>query len=143
LIRYDAGSEFAPDDPFGRTVLVLERSGAARLGNWRLGRSRAWAGRLDGRVFEAVLSHLSAGGFPERRPAAILPGAAHFTLTVEADPPQSVLDSLYTDNAGYRNALVLLNGVVRQLSGDAIPVGPPPAEALVHDPRTIDIGDLT
>jgi hypothetical protein len=139
-IRYLTGNEHAPDDPFGRIVLVLDPAGLVRLGNWSRGGVRAWGGTVALGVVDRVLAHLRAGGFPER-PRSITPSAL-FTLSLETDPPQSVMDSIHTANAGYREALQLLHCVIRQLSGDEIPVGRPPEEALVHGARSIDIDDV-
>jgi hypothetical protein len=135
-IRYDAGSEFAPDHPSGRILLVLERSGKARLGNWRLGAARAWTGRVDPSAFDAVIAHLLTGGFPDYSPPPI-PPSAHFTLTVVTESAQehSVTDSIYTKNQGLRNAPAWLHAVVRQLSGDAIPLGPLRNQRLVLESR--------
>lgn len=121
-IRYDAGNPNAPDDPFGRTLLVLDRTGLARLDNWHRGGTRAWSGSVGLGVMDEVLSHLAAGGFPDWRPRVIVPGAI-YTLTVEGNLPQSVIDNVNTSNPDYKKALELLNGVIRQLSGGAIPVG--------------------
>jgi hypothetical protein len=131
-IRYVAGSEFAPDHPFGSTELVLQRSGEARLSQARQGSKRSWSGRVEPAAFDAVLAHLEAGGFPGYEPGPITP-SAHFTLVVETDSGQSysVTDSLYPKNQGIKNALAWLDAVVRQLSGDAIPVGPVRSQQLV------------
>jgi len=135
-IRYDAGSEFAPDHPFGRTELVLERSGEARLEQALRGSNRSWAGRVDTAAFDAILAHLEAAGFPGYQPGPITP-SAHFTLSVdtESGDQHSLTDSLYPKNEGLKNALAWLNAVVRQLSGDAIPVGPVRNQRLVLESR--------
>lgn len=119
-IRYDAGNAEAPDDPFGRTLLVIEPTGLARLDNWHRGGTRAWSGSVGLGVVDEVLRHLAAGGFPDWRPPSIIPGAI-YTLTVEGNPPQSVIDNINTSNPDYKKALALLNGVIRRLSGNAIP----------------------
>ena len=121
-IRYDAGNAEAPDDPFGRMLLILDRTGLARLDNWHRGGARAWSGSVALGVMDEVLSHLAAGGFPDWRPRSIVPGAI-YTLTVEGNLPQSVIDNVNTSNPDYKKALELLNGVIRQLSEGAIPVG--------------------
>lgn len=142
-IRYDAGSEFAPDHPFGRTLLILDRSGNARLGSWRLGTARAWIGRVEPSAFEAAIAHLLAGGFPDYSPPPI-PPSAHFTLTVDTESSQrhSVMDSIHSKNVGVRNALAWLDAVVRQLSGDAIPVGPVRNQRLVLQRREATIEEV-
>jgi hypothetical protein len=142
-IRYDTGNPNAPDDPFGRRLLILERSGAARLGNWSRGGNRAWVGQIEPAAFDAVIAHLEAGGFPGWEPPPIPPSAA-FTLTVDADQRRrySVTDSIYSQNKSYRNALAWLDAVVRQLSGDAIPVGPVRNQRLVLESREADIAAI-
>lgn len=136
-IRYVTGNPEAPDDPFGRMVLVLEPTGLVRLGNWHRGGVRAWGGSVALGVMDAVLEHLRDGGFPAG-PRSITPSAV-FTLTVESNPPQSVTDSVHSSNESYRSALKLLHGVIRQLSEGQLAVGPAPAEMLVLSTRSIDI----
>lgn len=131
MIRYDAGSEFAPDHPFGRTTLVLRRSGEATLEQAHQGSRRSWAGRVQPAAFEAVIAHMEAGGFPTYAPGPIPPSAV-FTFTVDAF---SVTDSIYSKNPSFRNALAWLDAIVRQLSGDAIPVGPVRNQRLVLESR--------
>ncbi len=142
-IRYDTGNEFAPDDPFGRRLLRLERSGAVRLGNWSRAGKRAWVGQAEPAAFDAVIGHLVAGGFPTWLPPPI-PASAAFTLTLETDRAGrfSVTDSIYSENQSYRNALAWLDAVVRQLSGDAIPVGPVRNQRLVLESREARIEEV-
>jgi hypothetical protein len=142
-IRYDTGNEFAPDDPFGRRLLRLERSGDARLGNWSRAGRRGWTGRVEPAAFDAVIGHLLAGGFPTWMPSPI-PASAAFTLTVETDRARrfSVTDSIHSENTSYRNALTWLDAVVRQLSGDAIPVGPVRNQRLVLESREARIEEV-
>lgn len=135
-IRYRAGSEFAPDDPFGDLSLVLERSGTAHLEQRRLGTARSWAGRVEPSAFDAVLAHLKAGGFPDYQPGPITPSAT-FTLTVIAGSEDSVTDSIYSKNRSFRDALAWLDCIVRQLSGDAIPVGPVRNQRLVLESHEV------
>jgi len=142
-IRYDTGNEFAPDDPFGRRLLSLERSGAVRLGNWGRGGKRAWAGRVEPAAFVAVIAHLVAGGFPTWVPP-LIPASAAFTLTVDTERAGrfSVTDSIHSQNKSYRDALAWLDAVVRQLSADAIPVGPVRNQRLVLESREARIEEV-
>ena len=133
-IRYSAGSEFAPDHRFGQTVLVLERTGAAHLEQRHQGARRSWSGRVEPAAFDAVIAHLEAGGFPNYVPGPITPSAV-FTITVEAAASFSVTDSIYSKNQSFRNALAWLDAVVRQMTGDAIPVGPVRRQRLVLESR--------
>ena len=143
-IRYDTGNEHAPDDPFGRRLLLLDRSGAVRLGTWARSGNRAWAGRVEPSAFDAVIAHLEAGGFPTWVPPPIPPSAA-FTLSVDTEKGQrfSVVDSIYSQNKSFRNALAWLDAVVRQLSGDAIPVGPARNQRLVLESREANVGEVS
>ncbi|HEY8641704.1 MAG TPA: hypothetical protein VIO84_02945 [Candidatus Dormibacteraeota bacterium] len=143
-IRYRAGSEYAPDDPFGRTLLWLHRDGRARLGNWHRGNSRAWSGHVDTTVLGQVVAHLQAGGFPDAKPLSLVPGAT-FEIRILTDSPRSkpdpltVGDNTHSRNPDYRAAIVLLDSVVRQLSQDTIPVGAAPTRTLVDGVRGIDV----
>lgn len=116
---------------------MLELSGSVRLEQRRQGARRAWAGRVEPSAFDAVMAHLQAGGFPDYRPGPITPSAA-FTLTVVAGTAElSVTDSIHSKNQSFRNALAWLDAMVRQLSGDAIPVGPVRNQRLVLESREV------
>jgi hypothetical protein len=127
LIRYSVGNEHNPADPWGRSELVIRADGGARLDqHFSRGRpARAWAGHVDAAVPAELLAALDRAGFPAVPPLAPLPpGAAVRRLAVETDgTTREVLVGWHRAPSlpGYAEAFDLLDAVVRQLSGDAVP----------------------
>ena len=110
-IRYSVGNEHDPGDPWGRSELVIHTDGSARLDHYfsRGRQPRAWAGHVDAAV-------PPAGPLP--------PGTAPRRLTVEADGTarQAIVSWHRAPSLpGYAEAFDLLDAVIRQLSGDAVP----------------------
>jgi hypothetical protein len=126
-IRYSAGNEHNPGDPWGRSELVIHADGSARLDHYfsRGRKPRAWTGRVDATVPGELLAALDRAGFPVLPPMGPLPpGAALRRLTVEADgAAEQVLVSWHRTSSlpGYAEAFDLIDAVIRQLSGDAVP----------------------
>jgi hypothetical protein len=126
-IRYSTGNEHSPTDPWGRSELVLQPDGRARLDHYfSRGRpARAWTGQVGAAAVAALRAALDEAGFP----AAPGPGLR---------PPDSTLRRLLIqgDGAvqqvalgwpqapslpGYAAAFDILDGVIRQLSSAAVP----------------------
>ena len=126
-IRYSAGSEHDPGDPWGRSELVIRADGSARLDHhFSRGRQpRAWAGHVDATVTDELLAALDRAGFPAVPPTGPLPpGAALRRLTVETSAAaQQALVSWHRTPSlpGYAEAFALIDALIRQLSGDAVP----------------------
>ena len=126
-VRYSAGSEHDPGDPWGRSELVIRADGSARLDHhFSRGRQpRAWAGHVDATVTDELLAALDRAGFPAVPPTGPLPpGAALRRLTVESDgAARQALVSWHRAPSlpGYAEAFDLIDAVIRQLSGDAVP----------------------
>ena len=137
-IRYSAGNEHNPGDPWGRSELVIRADGSARLDHhFSRGRQpRAWAGHVDASVPGELLAALDRAGFPAVPPAGPLPpGAAPRRLTVETDgAARQALVSWHRAPSlpGYAEAFDLIDAVIRQLSGDAVPY-PTERGPVVHD----------
>jgi hypothetical protein len=136
-VHYTVGNENNPSDPFGRSVLVIGADGAARLEH-HFSRSRAvgrWTGRVDGAALQSLWSALDLAGFPAMPTSTFLPGSSLRQLTVDTDgtPQQTLIDWHGSAKLpGYAEAFDLLDGIIRQLSGDTVkyPTKQPP---IVHD----------
>jgi len=138
-IVYEAGSEHAPDDPFGHCRLELFRSGAARLSNRSHGRERSWTGAIDTGLIDEIAAHLEAGGFPAvPQPRSVTPGATTHVIVLdsaEGHASAQLYGYAYQKLDGYRDAIPLLEAVERQLSLDSLKIGPPSDRALVAAAR--------
>jgi len=136
-VHYTVGNENNPTDPFGRSVLVIGPDGAASLEH-HFSRSRTvgrWTGRVDPAALQSLWSALELAGFPAMPTATFLPGSSLRQLTVDVDgtPQQTLIDWHGAAKLpGYAEAFDLLDGVIRQLSGDSVtyPTKQPP---IVHD----------
>ena len=126
-IRYSVGNEHNPTDPWGRSELVIRADGSARLDHhFSRGREpRAWTGHVDATALGELTAALDRAGFPAVPPAPPLPpGSALRRLTVVADgAAQQALVSWHRTPSlpGYAVAFALIDAVIRQLSGDAVP----------------------
>src|SRR3954471_1073481 len=74
-LRYRAGNEHNPSDPFGRLELIVDPDGTARLDHYRVGAHQAWGGVIDAAVLERVSDALARAGFPDV-PAHPLPASS-------------------------------------------------------------------
>src|SRR3954471_2077311 len=63
-LRYRAGNEHNPSDPFGRLELIVDPDGTARLDLYRVGAHQAWGGVIDAAVLKRVSDALERAGFP-------------------------------------------------------------------------------
>jgi len=136
-VHYTVGNENNPSDPFGRSVLVISPDGAASLEH-HFSRSRTvgrWTGRVDPVALASVWGALELAGFPAMPTATFLPGSSLRQLTIDVDgaPQQALIDWHGAAKLpGYAEAFDLLDGVIRQLSGDTVkyPTKQPP---IVHE----------
>jgi hypothetical protein len=126
-IRYSTGNEHSPADPWGRSELAIEPGGRARLDHYfSRGRpARAWTGQVDAAALTALEAALAEAGFPAAPgPGLLPPDAAVRRLVVEADGTarQVSLGWHQTPSLpGYATAFDILDGVIRQLSGETVP----------------------
>ena len=125
-IRYSTGNEHNPADPWGRSELVLQADGRARLDHYfSRGRpARAWTGQVGAAAVAALRAALDEAGFPEGPgPGPRPPDATLRRLVIEADGgvQQVALGWHQTPSRpGYAAAFDILDGVIRQLSGAAV-----------------------
>jgi hypothetical protein len=134
-IRYSTGNEHSPTDPWGRSELVLEPGGRARLDHYfSRGRpARAWTGHVDAAALAALGSALDEAGFPAvPGPGFLPPDSTLRRLVVEVDgAAQQVRLGWHQtpSRPGYAAAFDILDGVIRQLSGETVPY--PTAQPLI------------
>ena len=136
-VHYTVGNENNPSNPFGRSVLVIGPDGSARLEHHfsRAATVGRWTGRVDAAALQGLWTALDVAGFPAMPTATFLPGSSLRQLTVDVDgtPQQTLIDWHGAAKLpGYAEAFDLLDGVIRQLSGDTVryPTKQPP---IVHD----------
>jgi hypothetical protein len=126
-IRYSTGNEHNPADPWGRSELVVHADGRARLDHHfsRGGSARAWTGQVDAAPLGALGAALEESGFPAvPGPGFLPPDATVRCLVVEADgsAQQASLGWHQTPSLpGYATVFDILDGVIRQLSSEAVP----------------------
>lgn len=140
-LTYTSGSEWSPTDPFGRCVLVIRADGGARLDRTQRGQTGAWQGRVPSAILGEVLLDLFRAGFPEVAAYLIPPGSTRYDIQLRSGTTQTATIHSYVSRQmpGYREAIQLLDGIVRQLSLDVIRVGPPPGRILVTDAQAATV----
>ena len=136
-VHYSVGNESNPGDPWGRSELVVAGDGAAHLEH-HFSRARtvgAWSGRVDPAALDQLWQALEVASFPAAPTTPFVPGSSlrRLTVTIDGVPAQAILDWHTTSTMpGYAEAFDLLDGIVRQLSGDAVPY-PTTQPPIVHD----------
>jgi hypothetical protein len=119
-LRYSAGNEHSPTDPWGRSELVIQPDGRARLDHhFSRGRgTRVWTGRVGAAALAALWAALDRSGFPVAPRPQLVPDATVHQLTVQAgEESQQVIVDRSQAPPGYREAFALLDQVTGQLSG--------------------------
>jgi hypothetical protein len=124
-ILYSVGNENNPGNPFGRSELVIEPDGVARLEHHfsRVRRVDGWTGRVDAVALGGVWAGLDQAGFPATPTSPFPPGSTLRSLTVETDGvrQQTTVDWHGAPKLpGYAEVFDVLDGVIRQLSGDSV-----------------------
>jgi hypothetical protein len=136
-LRYSVGDENDPGDPWGRTDLLIHADGSTRLEH-HFSRERGVivrTGRIDVGALDVLWVGLRRAGFPSVLVAAAVPEAPLRRLTVEDDAGSQTAVVGWTQAAslrGYAAAFDVLDGVVRQLSGDAVGY-PTKQQEIVHE----------
>jgi hypothetical protein len=125
-LRYSAGNEHSPTDPWGRSELVIQPDGRARLDHHfsRSRGTRVWTGRVGAGTLAALWAALVRAGFPAAPRPQLVPDATVCQLTVLAGgvPEQVTMDCGQARSLpGYGDAFGLLDQVIGQLSGGAAP----------------------
>lgn len=122
-IYFSTGNEHAPDDPFGRIVLEIDDSGAAKLEHFDRTGNGSWTGTMDAAELQRLVAAMKRGGFPERPPHPMpVPGTVMIELELdEGSGPVTLMAPLHVAEAhdGYDEALGILQAFARELSGGA------------------------
>jgi len=122
ILRYSAGNEHNPTDPWGRSELTVHGDGRAELEQHHSRRpgTSAWAGQVDQQGLSALWAALDEAGFPSPpAAAAVPPDSVIRQLTVEEDGgTETVL--LAGTVPGYAAVVGLLDGLIHRLSGGTV-----------------------
>jgi hypothetical protein len=118
-ITYAIGSEFAPDDPFGREVVELTAGG-------RLSYSRRFHGNASAKVrsyapgrFAALLADLERTSFPTPPQRAFRPGPGPATISIAPSGASVSIDTnVAEDIDGYRELVETFQDLQRRLRKD-------------------------
>ena len=119
ILRYSAGNEHNPTDPWGRSELTVHGDGRAELEQHHSRRpgTSAWAGQVDRQGLSALWTALDEAGFPSPpAAAAVPPDSVIRQLTVEEDGGAETV-VLAGTVPGYAAVVGLLDGLIHRLSG--------------------------
>lgn len=132
-LYYSVGSERSPTDPFGRSQLVIEVDGHARLDQYtRAGRS-AWTGTVAASALDKLWAALEEAAFPEMPRHPVPAGSAIRDLNVGGPDGKSVYIAYHAAETlpGYNAAFWLLDTLIRQLSENTVKAVPASNEKIV------------
>jgi hypothetical protein len=135
-LEYNAGLENAPGDPFGRTELVIESDGRARLVHKHVGAVRTWTARVDRDPLQTLWVALERGGFPVIPHHDVPGGSAMRTLIAHVGGDLqggNVAWNAARDLAGFSEAFPILDAIVRQISEDTVKAAPNTLPPVVRD----------
>lgn len=136
-LRYSVGNENNPGNPWGRSELTIAPDGSARLDHHfsRVREVGAWIGQVDAAALDALWTALDLAGFPVTPALRPVAGATLRKLAVETEDgrQEAVVDWHQAPSLpGYAEAFDVLDGVIRQLSGDAVQY-PTKQQTIVRD----------
>ena len=132
-IYYSVGSERSPTDPFGRSNLVIEVDGLARLDQRRHGSHSTWTGTVAASALDRLWAALEEAKFPEMPPHLAPGGSAIRDLNVGGREGKSAYIAYHAAESlpGYSVAFLILDTVIRQISQDTVKAVPASDEKLV------------
>jgi hypothetical protein len=144
VVRYSVGNENNPADPWGRSELVVQPDGSARLDHHFPCGARAgtWTGQVDSAALAALRAALERAGFPAVPPHQPVAGATLRWLAVEAGGVREVAAVGWHQAPalpGYAEAFDLLDAMIRQLSGETVRY-PTTQPAIVRDVAAQEVG---
>jgi hypothetical protein len=139
-ITYETGNVHSPMSLFGQIKLTIDGRGEARLDNQRRGSARAWSGRVARSAISELLDHLIDAAFPavDQHPIPADSLLRSLTLTRGGSDENALIAwNAVETMVGYRDAFVLLDALVRQLSGGELTFRPDSQPQLVEGARPI------
>lgn len=123
-LTYTVGNEKNPSNPFGRSVLAIEVAGAARLDHHtRDGGHTAFAGTVVPGALDRIWAGLDKAKFPNAPTQVMTVGSTIRILAVEVGGKKDTAHIEWhaaTQFAGYAEAFLLLDQLIRQLSGNTV-----------------------
>jgi hypothetical protein len=134
-IAYHVGNEHNPGDAIGRSQLVIETNGAARLDHHTRSGHNAWTGRVGAPALDDLWRALEEAAFPAMPEHRVPAGAAIRALTVGMG---TVAKSAYIAGhasgtmPGYREVFWILDSIIRQLSEDTVRAVAPYSSQIVE-----------
>jgi len=135
-VRYEAGNEHNPTDPFGRVTLEVESGGEVRLSRHSRDGTEAWTAHVAPGFLDDLAAALRTAGFPKVPSIMPGPGDRLRDLRITGPSAGSVLLPWYEVSKlpGYAEAFALLDGLVAQVTGLDLRVAPPehPATGIVR-----------
>lgn len=132
-IYYSVGSEHNPGDPFGRSELVIDIDGQARLDQFTRAGHSAWTGSVAASALDRLWGALEEADFPAMPRHPVPGGSAIRDLNVGGpDGKSAYIAYQAADNLpGYNVAFQILDTVIRQLSEDTVKVVPITGDKIV------------
>jgi len=132
-IYYSVGSEHSPTDPFGRSSLVIEVDGHARLDQYTRAGQSAWTGMVAASALDKLWAALEEAAFPEMPRHPVPAGSAIRDLNVGGPDGKSVYIAYHAAETlpGYNAAFWLLDTLIRQLSENTVKAVPASNEKIV------------
>ena len=124
-IYYQVGSEHNPGDPFGRSDLVIEIDGVARLDQYTRAGHSVWTGKIAASALDRFWVALDEAGFPAFPHHPVPGGSAIRDLNVGGPERKSAYIAYHAAESmpGYNVAFPILDTIIRQLSEDTVKVG--------------------
>ena len=133
-IYYQVGSEHNPGDPFGRSDLVIEVDGRAKLNQYTRAGHSAWIGSVASSALDELWRALDEAGFPDFPHHSVPAGSAIRDLNVGGPDRKSAYIAYHAAQSmpGYNTAFRLLDTIIRQISEDTVKAVPAGDRTVVH-----------
>jgi hypothetical protein len=133
VIHYTVGSEHSPSDPFGRSSLVIQVDGSARLDQYTRAACSAWTGKLATSALDELWRGLEHAAFPSVPHHPVPADSAIRSLNVGGRDGKSIHIAYHAAATlpGYRRAFHLLDTVIRQISEDTVKCVPESTDEIV------------
>ena len=132
-IYYMVGNEHSPTDPLGRSDLVIEIDGQARLNQYTRAGCRTWTGTIAASALDRLWAALEEAKFPEMPRHLVPAGSAIRDLNVGGPEGKSAYIAYHAAESlpGYSVAFLILDTVIRQISRDAVKTVPASDQSIV------------